>query len=614
MKKFLVFTFLLLSLFLVACTKEITVTFVYGDKSEDIVIQKGESCTPITPNVEGYTLEGWYYEDTFVTPYEGEVIEKSTSLYANLVIKSFTVTFKNGSIELKKETVNYGNAATAPSTPTRDGYDFVSWDKAFDNVKSDLTVEARWSIQKLTVVFYDGETQLAEEAVDYGQTVSTPEDPEHVGKTFIGWGLEDGTIVDTDEAITESVELYAMYEIIKYTVVFKNGSTTLKTEQVEYGKDATAPTDPTKAGYEFTSWDKDYDEVTANLEVNAQFQIINYDISYFDGLSKLTHTPTSFTVEASTITLTEYKKTGYEFEGWFENSDFTGAKVTTIAKGTSKVITLYGKWVSEALIKDLVFETNGGSFTWENKAITNASAGISTISDLPVIFAQDFFTYLKDNNLLASSSIHSTMKVTDWTGFTTQNPNHSGDPYSIWCDSSTNLAAGADGYCIFLYDSATGNASTGELLTITGGFLGTEPYKTKYWEFSCHLAAMQHVKYTANEFWTGNNAKTLAGFIIDGYFYGTQGAGSGNFAALRGVIPNSNEGYTFVGTTLTKHTTDFGAVKFKAQDVELPAPSKKGFVFRGWFDNEGLTGTAVYKLAGSATPADKYYAKWEAIA
>ena len=55
-----------------------------------------------------------------------------------------------------------------------------------------------------------------------------------------------------------------------YTVTFTDGQgNTLKTESVEKGSAATVPADPTKEGYTFDGWDKDFSSVTSDLTVNA---------------------------------------------------------------------------------------------------------------------------------------------------------------------------------------------------------------------------------------------------------------------------------------------------------------------------------------------------------
>ena len=83
---------------------------------------------------------------------------KSTITFSNLVytvtyeeavqVKTYTVTFKdwNGTT-LKTQTVAEGSSATAPSNPTRTGYRFTGWDKTFNNVTSDLTVTAQYTLE-----------------------------------------------------------------------------------------------------------------------------------------------------------------------------------------------------------------------------------------------------------------------------------------------------------------------------------------------------------------------------------------------------------------------------------------------------------------------------------
>ena len=81
--------------------------------------------------------------------------------------------------------------------------------------------------------------------------------------------LSDGTKIDagyvgvtTDSGSTTT----------KYTVVFKNyDGTVLKTEEVESGKSATAPSNPSRDGFEFTGWDTDFSNVTSNIVVTAKY-------------------------------------------------------------------------------------------------------------------------------------------------------------------------------------------------------------------------------------------------------------------------------------------------------------------------------------------------------
>lgn len=66
---------------------------------------------------------------------------------------------------------------------------------------------------------------------------------------------------------------YAM-PLPKYIVTFKDwDGTILKTEEVEEGKSATAPSNLSREGYEFVGWDKTFSNITSDLTVTAQYEL-----------------------------------------------------------------------------------------------------------------------------------------------------------------------------------------------------------------------------------------------------------------------------------------------------------------------------------------------------
>ncbi|MDF2684883.1 MAG: hypothetical protein K0S55_64, partial [Clostridia bacterium] len=82
------------------------------------------------------------------------------SSYTVNVVSLHTVNFKlfdgdTGSA-LKTETVEYGNSATAPEDPTRTGFTFKSWDKSFNSITADITVNGTWDISDIIVTPYTG--------------------------------------------------------------------------------------------------------------------------------------------------------------------------------------------------------------------------------------------------------------------------------------------------------------------------------------------------------------------------------------------------------------------------------------------------------------------------
>lgn len=154
-------------------------------------------------------------------------------------------------------------------------------------VKNGDTVYVKWTINKYTVTFMDGEKVLkAYTNVPHGDTVTAPDTarltpPE--GMHFAKW--------DKDfSKVTESIEVSAVYELNEYTVIFKNGETTLKTEMVKHGFAATAPNVYDTATKKFVGWDKSFDNVTSDLIVNAKFETKKFTLTFinFDGTTVYT--------------------------------------------------------------------------------------------------------------------------------------------------------------------------------------------------------------------------------------------------------------------------------------------------------------------------------------
>lgn len=196
----------------------------------------------------------------------------NVQLYRKVAIQNYTVTFKDhdGTV-LSQQVVQSGSAATAPADPEREGYHFTGWDKAFNNVTGDLVVTATYAINTYTVTFKDyDDSTLETQTVEHGGYATAPaENPTREGYTFTGWDPNP-----TTTAITSDLTITAQYRREGFFIVtFKDwNGRVLKTEEVERGKDATAPeTNPKRKGYTFTGWDKDFTKVQSNLVVYATY-------------------------------------------------------------------------------------------------------------------------------------------------------------------------------------------------------------------------------------------------------------------------------------------------------------------------------------------------------
>ena len=84
--------------------------------------------------------------------------------------------------------------------------------------------------------------------------------------TKSGWSTYN--VKFTNMTYTVTYELAS----VLYTVTFKDwDGTVLKTQTVASGGAASAPDNPTRDGYAFSGWDKDYNHVTSDLVVTAQY-------------------------------------------------------------------------------------------------------------------------------------------------------------------------------------------------------------------------------------------------------------------------------------------------------------------------------------------------------
>lgn len=272
---------------------------------------------------EGYT--GRLYRDAdFLKPLtKDSKVKNGDTVYVKWTINSYTVTFMDGKTVLKTEKVKHGSAVTAPEVPKKDGKTFKGWDKDFSNVTSDLTINAVYDVDTFTVTFKDGEKVLEIQTVEYEAAATAPDTarlspPE--GMHFAEW--------DKDfSKVTEDIEVSAVYELNEYTVIFKNGETTI-TRKVKHGFAATPPNVVDTATKKFVGWDKSFDNVTSDLIVNAKFEKQKYTLTFIDHNDQEIHKKVlewGAPVEEEYYTANgkvEENITGpFQYEGWYDQSD-----------------------------------------------------------------------------------------------------------------------------------------------------------------------------------------------------------------------------------------------------------------------------------------------------
>lgn len=162
-----------------------TVTFMDGEKVLETFtnVPHGDTVTaPEVPKKDGKTFSKWDKDFSKVT--------SDLTINAVYDVDTFTVTFKDGEKVLETQTVEYEAAATAPDTARLsppEGMHFAKWDKDFSKVTEDIEVSAVYEFNKYTVTFKNGETTIKVVEVKHGDPATPPNVFDTATKKFVGW-------------------------------------------------------------------------------------------------------------------------------------------------------------------------------------------------------------------------------------------------------------------------------------------------------------------------------------------------------------------------------------------------------------------------------------------
>lgn len=342
-----------------------------GVTTTEAVDYDGLAEEPTTPTKAGYTFDGWYDAETGGKKWDfaqDKMPANPVTLYARFTMNNYTATFNNDGTTTT-QTVDYQEALTEPTEPTKDGYTFDGWYDAqtggtkwnFATNKmpaNNITLYARYSVKSYTATF-DKEGTTTTQTANYDSLLTEPAAPTKDGYTFDGWyDAETGGTkwnFATNKMPAKNVTLYARFTVKSYTATFdKDGTTT--TQTVNYDSLIQEPTAPTKDGYTFTGW---YDAETGGNKWDfAANKMPAKNVTLYARFSTNAYTAT-FDKEGTTTTqavdydslLTEPTaptKDGYTFDGWYDAE--TGGNKWNFAtnKMPAKNMTLYARFSLKA--------------------------------------------------------------------------------------------------------------------------------------------------------------------------------------------------------------------------------------------------------------------------
>lgn len=316
------------------------------------MVEKGKSAIlPGNPYKEGYEFEGWQGNYSNITA--------DTNIYPIFKIKTYNVKFFSENTLISEQDVNYGDSAVEPSfIPEKQGFEFIRWDKSFNQVSKNLEIYAVFEEKTFVVMFYSHEMKKigATQFVKYGQSAIAPQPADREGYNFNGWNGDYTNVV-------EDIVFVAQYTPKVYTVDFYYQSQLVSSQNIAYGEYVDFYVYEID-GYLFYGWylDDEFNQsfsfntkVTENISLHAKLQQKPAETFTVTFKSEDGNIINVQVVEkgASSILPPAPTKEGFEFTCWTKESG-EGALdkvqdnlvyIATYAKKLYKVIFCYGETI-----------------------------------------------------------------------------------------------------------------------------------------------------------------------------------------------------------------------------------------------------------------------------
>ena len=364
-----------------------------------------------------------------------------------------------------------------------------------------------------------------------------------------------------------------------YNITFMVDGRVYETVQIKSDEPIKRIDDPSKEGYIFEGWyfseaedaqkfNFELYQIGSNVTLYARWSQSDYTIVYknMTGATNDDRNPHYYSVETGTIHLWNASKDHYVFDGWYDNVDLVGEKVTMITQGTTGDISLYAKWI--AVPFNITYNLNGG----ENDANNPSKYTIEDTIRLaaPTREHYDFAGWYTDSEFLHGPidtiTLGSTGNKILYAKWTIHN-------YTI----TYNLVGG---------ENDNRNPST---------------YTHEDQDITLYSATKDYYNFIT---WQDEN-----NIPIRTIYQGSEGD-----LNLRAVWHATDYAviYHFIdGATnpLSNPTT----YNIESDTIQLQPASKLAYTFKGWYDNEYLSGSQVTSIAAGSHGIKHLYAKWDAV-
>lgn len=576
----------------------------------------GELPVPVR---EGYNFLGWYTSASGGTQVSASTTAgTNATVYAHWQIKVYTVSYNanaggenitNIPASQTKEHFDSLTLNITSRTLYRANYDFNYWNTAPDGSgtqydrnnyiytpNESATLYAQWTGQPRSLYFdaRGGSISPSYINVRYGDPYGELPVPVRDGYRFAGWEDSNGNPVDSSTVMTSSttVRIYAKWTEQTYNIIYdaNSGADAVSDMPANQSKPYTQPVKlssatPSRYGYIFNGWNTKPDgsgitykggtnyQTNADLTLYAQWKGMEVRVSFDSNGGTNVNQVITLTYGSPYGQLPEPTQTGKDLTGWYPSRDKPTDKPVTAESIVDKVndFTLYARW--DTARYKITYLPNNTSVTNmpANSVRLYGQSGFALGAEIPKRTGFTFKEWNTDEN--GNGASYAPGQAYDGNSPLTL--------YAIW---------ERDKYAV-VYEANSGSYPPGnsyKYYDIPYSISDVIPEKTGY-EFTEWNTAPDGsgVTYFAGDTYTKNEPVTLyAIWNPETYTVG--------FDAMGGKCSVKSRGYTYDST------------------YELPAVTRKGYTFDGWFTQE----TGGFRIADgskvSITSDCTFFAHWTA--
>ncbi len=650
----------------------------------------------IKPTKTGYTFGGYftavngggtqYYLASGASAQSCD-FETAQTLYAKWTANTYTITFDNQSATsagTKTATATYDEKLPEIIAPTKTGYTFqgyylgsngssTKYYNADGSANQSLflrtaatTLYAYWVKDTYTITYVNNGGTVSttpKTTYQYGDATITLPSISRDGCTFGGWydnaNCEGTAITTIPKGSFGNKTFYAKWTPNTYTVKLNLVGGSIKSGNITsyvYGVGAILPLSSvmTKSGFGFAGWydNEDYDGDAVSEITIADFGNKEYWAKWEEGSYPVVLNTNEGVVNTGNVVSykhgtakklpTDVTRTGYIFEGWFDNSSCLGTPVTEISAEAVDEKVFWAKWREQ--VYNVTFETNEG--TINNEVVIN-NYTFSVGGTLPSNVTRNGYSFMGwfDNPDFAGNSV-ALIRSSDYGDKTfyakwnkntyTISYNKNGGyiedeeivtSYSIDDEFSLPNDVYKDGYSFYgWFDNP--NFDNEPIDYIESGEFGNKTFYAKWIVNSYNVNLVTNggkinsgnlTQYTYGYGATLPVDITRTGYTFAGW-YSDANFTSKNFVS---ITPDDMEEKTFyakwtantysITLNVNGGTIKSGNIGIYTYGNSTTLPTnivRDGYTFDGWYENSNYDGAPIKTITSTTTGNKTYYAKW----